>query len=78
MTDLSVVDTNYAANHLGNDNHVTKVGLDDGGFFIGRSLLLSFAKLFDQAHRLALETTLEPTTSAGMNELKLAVGDNNI
>lgn len=65
---LAVVDTNDAANHLRNDNHVTEVGLDDCGLFIWGSFLFSFAQFLDQTHGAALEATTEPTASTCMNE----------
>lgn len=65
---LAVVDTNDAANHLRNDNHVTEVGLDDCGLFIWGSFLLSFAQFLDQAHGAALEATAEPTAGACVNK----------
>jgi hypothetical protein len=36
---LSGVDTDDAANHLGDDNHVTEVGLDEIGLLVGLGLL---------------------------------------
>jgi hypothetical protein len=36
---LSGVDTDDAANHLGDDNHVTEVGLDEVGLLVGLGLL---------------------------------------
>lgn len=67
-TNLSVVDADNAANHLGHDNHVTEMGLDDSRLFIWRCLLLCLTELLDEAHRLALETALEPSASTSMNE----------
>lgn len=66
---FAVVDADNAANHLRDDNHVTEMGLDDSGLFIGGSLLLSFAELFDETHGTTLETTLEPSASTSMDEL---------
>lgn len=58
-----------AANHLGDDEHVAEVGLDDGGLLVRRGLLLGLAELLDQAHGLALEAALETATGASMDEL---------
>lgn len=69
VEDLAVVDANDAANHLRDDDHVAQVGLDDGGLLIGRSLLLGLAELFDEAHRAALETALEPSAGTSVDEL---------
>jgi hypothetical protein len=38
---LSGVDTDDAADHLGDDNHVTEVGLDEVGLLVGLGLLCS-------------------------------------
>ena len=40
IEDLAVVHTDDAADHLGDDDHVTEVGLDDGGLLVGEALLL--------------------------------------
>jgi hypothetical protein len=60
---LARVDADDAANHLGNNDHVTEVCLDEVGLLVGLGLLLGLAELLDQAHGLALETAVE--TSAG-------------
>lgn len=75
-THLSVVDPHDAANHLGYDNHITQMCLDDCGLLIGGSLLLSLAQLFDEAHGPALKTALEATAGTGMNELLAASWSN--
>ena len=46
------------------------MGLDDGGLLIGGSFLLGFAELLDETHGLALETALETTAGAGVDELQ--------
>ena len=43
--------------------------LDEIGLLVGLSFLLCFAELFDQAHRLALETAVEPTTRTGVDDI---------
>ncbi len=57
------VDTDDGANHLGDDDHVTKVGLDGSGLLVGEALGLGLTETLDETHGLALKTTLE--TSAG-------------
>ena len=69
VEDLAVVDADDRADHLGNDNHVTEMGLDDGGLLIRGSLLLGLAELLDETHGLALETALEPSASTGVDDL---------
>ena len=66
---LAGVDTNNAANHLGDNNHVAEMCLDKVGLLVGLSLRLGLAELLDQAHGAALETTVEPTTGTSMDEV---------
>ena len=69
MTHLAVVDADDGADHLGDDDHVTEVGLHDRRLFVGERLLLRLAELLDEAHRLALETALEPTAGTSVDDL---------
>jgi hypothetical protein len=66
---LAGVDTNDAANHLGDDDHVTEMGLDLVGLLVGLGLLLGLAELLDQTHGLALKTAVEPSAGTGMDEV---------
>lgn len=66
---LSGVDTDNAANHLGDNDHVTEVGLDEVGLLVGAGLLLGLPKLLDETHGLALETAVEPAAGAGVDEV---------
>jgi hypothetical protein len=66
---LSGVDTDDTANHLGDDNHVTEVGLDKVGLLVGLGLLLGLAELLDQAHGLALETAVESSTGTSVDKV---------
>ena len=68
-THLAVVDADDGADHLGDDDHVAEVGLHDRGLFVGGRLLLRLAEFLDEAHGLALETALEPTAGAGVDDL---------
>jgi hypothetical protein len=45
------------------------VGLDEVGLLVGLGLLLGLAELLDQAHGLALQTTVEPAASAGVHDI---------
>lgn len=63
---LATVHTDNTANHLGHDDHVAQMRLDLVGLLVRLGILLGLAKLLDEAHRLALETTIEPTTGAGV------------
>lgn len=71
---LSRVDTNDAANHLRDHDHVSEVRLDEIRLLIGPSLLLRLTELLDQTHRLALETTVEPTAGTGVDDIAELVG----
>ncbi|CAL3966346.1 unnamed protein product [Diplocarpon coronariae] len=71
---LSGVDSDNAANHFWNDNHVTEMGLDEVWLLVGSGLLLRLTKLLDQTHGLALETAVETTTSAGVDDITELVG----
>lgn len=66
---LSRVDTNNTADHLGHNNHVAEMCLDEVGLLVGLSLGLGLAQLLDQTHGAALETTVEPSAGTGMDEV---------
>ena len=67
---LAVVDTDYTADHFGDDDHVTKVGLNDSGFLVRGCFFLGLAQFFYETHWAALEATVELATGACVNELK--------
>jgi hypothetical protein len=71
---LSGVDTDDTANHFRDDNHVTKVSLDQIWLLVGLGLLLSLAELLDETHRLALQTAVEPTAGTGVDNIAELVG----
>ena len=66
---LSGVDTDNAANHLWDNNHVSEMGLDEVWLLVWSGLLLRLAQLLDESHRLALETTVETTAGTGVNDV---------
>jgi len=69
VEDLSVVDTDHASNHLGNDNHVTKVSLHSSGP-LSSSLAFNSPQLLEQVGVLLLESTLEePAALTSTDEL---------
>jgi len=73
---LSVVHTDDASDHLGDDDHVTQVGLDGGGLLVGESLLLGLPQTLDEGHGLPLKTPVEATTgAAGQHRHKLLSGE---
>ena len=66
---LSRVDANDATNHLRNHNHVSQMRLNEVGLLIGLGLLLRLTELLDQTHGLALETSVEPTAGACVDDI---------
>jgi hypothetical protein len=66
---LARVDTDNAANHLGDDDHVTQVSLDEVGLLVGLGLLLGLAQLLDQTHGLALQATVDPAAGTGVDDI---------
>ena len=66
---MTHVDTDNGTDHLGDDDHVSEVGLDHGGLLVGASLLLGLSELLDEAKRSSLESSLEPSSGSGVNEL---------
>ena len=66
---LTGVDTDDRADHLGDNDHVTEVGLDKVGLLVGLGLLLGLAELLNQTHGLALKTAVEPSAGTGVNEV---------
>lgn len=71
---LAGVDTNDGTDHLGDDDHVTEVSLDEVGLLVGLGLLLGLAELLDQTHGLALEATVEPSASASVDDITELLG----
>lgn len=66
---LAGVDTNDASNHLGDDNHVSEVSLDEVGLLVGLSLLLGLSELLDEAHGAALQTAVDPSAGTGVDDI---------
>jgi hypothetical protein len=71
---LAGVDANDTANHLGDDNHVSEVGLDEVGLLVGLSLLLSLSELLDETHGAALQATVDPAAGASVDNIAELVG----
>ena len=68
-TNLSRVDTELRANHLGDNDHVSEVRLDWRWLLVGQGLLLCLSELLDEAHWLAGEAALEAAACACVDEL---------
>lgn len=71
---LARVDADDAADHLGHDNHVPQVRLDQVGLLVGLGLLLRDAQLLDEAHGAALQAAVEPAPGAGMDDIAQLFG----
>ena len=71
---LAGVDTNDGTDHLGDDDHVTEVSLDEVGLLVGLGLLLGLSELLDQAHGLALQAAVEATAGARVNDIAELLG----
>ena len=65
---LAAVDTNDAADHLGHNDHVSEVCLDEVGLLIGLGVLLGLSQLLDQTHWTALEASVESAAGAGVED----------
>ena len=66
---LTGVDTNDGADHLGDNDHVTEVSLDEVGLLVRLGLLLGLAELLDQAHGLALQTAVKPPAGTSVHDI---------
>jgi len=66
---LAGVNTNDTANHFGDNDHVTKVCLDEIWFLVGFGLLLGLSQLLNQAHWFSLKTAVEPAASASVHDI---------
>lgn len=66
---LSGVNANNRADHLGDNDHITEVGLYEVWLFVGLGLLLGLTELLDQTHWLAFEATVEPSASSSVDEV---------
>ena len=66
---LARVNANHAPNHLGHDNHVAKMGLDEVRFLVGFCVLFGAAEFFDEAHGFAFEATVEAAAGAGVDDV---------
>lgn len=71
---LSGVDTDDAADHLWDHDHVAEVSFDKLGLLVGLGLLLGLAELLDQAHGLALQATVEPAAGTGVDDIAQLFG----
>lgn len=71
---LAGVDTDDGADHLGDNDHVTEVGLDEVGLLVGLGLLLGLAELLDETHGLALQTAVEATAGTSVDNITELLG----
>lgn len=71
---LTVVDTNDRANHLGDNDHVSQVGLDNGGLLVLGAGQLGGSQLGNQAHGLGAQASGESSSDSGTAELGELLG----
>ena len=71
---LTGVDTDNGADHLGDDDHVTEVSLDEIGLLVGLGLLLGLAELLDETHGLTLQAAVETSAGTGVNDITELLG----
>lgn len=75
IEDLAIVYSNHTSNHFRHHNHVPQMSLHGRGFLSSWRLLLRLAQLLDQAHWLALQSTLETSAGPRMDDIhKLLAG----
>lgn len=73
---LSVVDADDWSNHFWDDDHVTKVSLNNGWFFQWWSLLLGFAQFLDQSQWFAFQSTWETSTGTAVHQFNQLITEN--
>ena len=66
---LARVHTDHAPNHLRHDDHVPEMRLDEVGLLVRLRLLLGFAQLLDQTHRLALQAAVESAAGPRVDDI---------
>ena len=66
---LAVVNADDGAGHLGNDDHVSEMGLDNVGLLVDGALLLLLPQLLDEGHRLPLQPAAELSADAAGQKL---------
>lgn len=74
VKNLSVVYTDDRADHLWNNNHVSKMRLDWCWLLVGRGILLGLSQLLDQSHWLSLESSLELSSGTSMHDVHQLFG----
>jgi hypothetical protein len=74
---LAVVDSNNAADHLRDNDHVAEVGLDNFWLLIRRSFLLCLTQLLNKGHGLALESSGESSAGSAVHQVHKLLTVNN-
>ena len=70
VENLAVVYTNNGADHLGNDNHITQVSLNNLRLLANADVALRGVQTLEKSHRLSLHTTVsKATASTSIDEL---------
>lgn len=66
---LSIVHSNNGPNHFRNDNHVPEMGLDSVWFLTDGQVLFGNTEFLQERRVLALESSLESSASAAVQEV---------
>ncbi len=69
VENLSVVDTDDRSNHFRDNDHITKVSLDNLRLLILTTVELSLTQALNQSERLTLKTTIKAATSATVDKV---------
>jgi len=69
VENLSVVNTNNRSNHLGKNDHVSEVGLDDSRLLVRASSKLGSSELLHESVRLDLKTVLQSSSNTGVGDV---------
>lgn len=71
---FTIVHTNNGANHLGNDDHVTEMGLDGLGLLHWSGFLLGLLQFGQKSHWLSLHATGQLSTRTSREQFHQILG----
>jgi len=61
---FAIVNTHHGSNHLGDDDHVTEVSLDNSGLLHIAGLFLGTSQFLQKSHMFTFQPTTEATTDS--------------
>ena len=71
---LARVDADNAADHLGHNDHVAQMCLDQVGLLVRLRFLLGLAQLLDEPERAALQAAIEPASGSCVDDIAELLG----